>query len=578
MSFRSMACSGLVAALLCCHAAIAASPMQSAGEPLSFKISDVQRDAAAQAKAQALRDRIRRDGETLVLLALGSIENNRYLEGVVPGPQQVASEISSFKRHMERLPPGQFRIRRELTHLPIVSAFITEPALEAILASGQVSRVSVPRLLKPHLAETVPRIEAHLTRAAGYRGAGKAVAILDSGIANSHPFLAPRITHEWCFGSNIGTGVWSLCPNGAESAGGAGSADACTISTDCDHATHVAGIAAGSAAGVSLKGVAPEASLVNVKVFSGYCCELVGSVPVNGVLAAENDLIEALDHVYSLRNTHNIAAVNLSAGSTEHYTAHCDNELIKAPIDLLRGANILTVVATGNENSSGVTFPSCVSTALAVSSSRNDDTISTFSNYGALTDLLAPGEDVYSSSVSLSSNAVINFNYETKSGTSMAAPHVAGAIAVLRAMHPTWSAGTLEYWLMSTGKPITSANGVTRRRLDLQEAARMPGKPVVFKTLLQCAFGAATFDIGWRAGDSAPVTGWDVDISTDGATWTDWYSGGGTGKLLTINNTTHYIRVRGQNSLAWGELSSAHQVVDPCSDAPKDPSPKSRTR
>ena len=579
MLFRSLASAGLLWVLLLGHPAAASSPLQGAREPISFRVDNVQGDPAAQQKLQALRERIRREGETLVLLALPSMENHRYLEGIAPDVRQVAAEISSFKRHMESVPSGNFRIKRELANLPMLSAFLTEPALDAILASRQVWRIAVPRLLKPHLAETTPRVEANLTRAAGYRGAGHAVAILDSGIANSHPFLSQRVIHEWCFGSNVGTGIWSLCPGGAESAGGPGAASACTLSADCDHATHVAGIAAGSAAGVSLKGVAPEAHLVNIKIFSGYCCELVGSVAVQGVLAAENDIIDALDHVYSLRNTHSIAAVNISAGSIEHHTTHCDDELIKAPMDLLRSANIMTVVAAGNENSSGVTFPSCVSTALAVSSSRDDDTISTWSNYGPLTDVIAPGQDVYSSSVNFSANSVMNYVYETKSGTSMAAPHVAGAIAVLRGMHPTWSASTVEYWLKNTGKPITSAsNGITRRRLDLQEAGRMPGKPVVSRALLQCAFGAATFDINWNAGDSAPVTSWDVDISTNGTTWADWYNGAGSGKLITLNNTTHYIRARGLNSLGWGELSSVHPVQDPCADAPGGPLPQSSAR
>src|SRR5690606_4169051 len=98
------------------------------------------------------------------------------------------------------------------------------------------------------------------------------------------------------------------------------------------------------------------------------------------------DQVEALEHVYSLRNTHNIVSLNMSLGGGQFFDeASCDtnvnNVATKAIIDLLRAANIASVIATGNNgftNSMGA--PGCISSAVAVGATTDADVVAAFSN------------------------------------------------------------------------------------------------------------------------------------------------------------------------------------------------------
>jgi hypothetical protein len=79
-----------------------------------------------------------------------------------------------------------------------------------------------------------------------------------------------------------------------------------------------------------------------------------------------------LEHVYAPRSTFNIAAVNLSLGSSDVFTSPCDSSATKAIIDQLRAADIATVIASGNESSTvGLSAPACISTAISVASTTD---------------------------------------------------------------------------------------------------------------------------------------------------------------------------------------------------------------
>jgi subtilisin family serine protease len=109
----------------------------------------------------------------------------------------------------------------------------------------------------------------------GYAGAGTSVAILDTGVLKTHPFLAGRVIAEACFSTtDSGYGSTSLCPGGATSVIAPNSAMPCPVTVrSCNHGTHVAGIVAGNRLtinGVDISGVAPDAKLISIQIYSRF--------------------------------------------------------------------------------------------------------------------------------------------------------------------------------------------------------------------------------------------------------------------------------------------------------------------
>ncbi|MFI7134680.1 S8 family peptidase [Nonomuraea sp. NPDC050153] len=362
--------------------------------------------------------------------------------------------------------PGQ--VIQTLSRLPMLTLRADRADVERLAGQPGVVSVSEDVPVPPALAESVPLIGADRTREAGLTGAGSVVAVLDSGVAVHHPFLGGRVVAEACFSPTDPTyGASSLCPDGADRQEGPGAADAdsgpCAY-LDCGHGTHVAGIVAGQETGDAAGGVAPGADLVAVQVYSRFdsfsYCGTAGPPCllsfVSAQLAGMEKVLELIDEGVP------VAAVNLSLGSGR-YTAPCDDDPRKPAIDRLLTAGAPTVVAAGNNGyTDAVSAPACVSSAIAVGSTTDQDEVSSFGNRGPLLDVFAPGSDIVSS--------VPGGGWQSKSGTSMAAPHVAGALAVLRQGRPDATPAEIEAALEDTGKPIVYG-GDTTPRIQLDEAA-----------------------------------------------------------------------------------------------------------
>ncbi|MER6946990.1 S8 family serine peptidase [Nonomuraea sp. NPDC000554] len=342
----------------------------------------------------------------------------------------------------------------------------TAEELASLAENPAVASIHRDRAYPPTQVSNLQLIGADQAHAQGFTGSGQAVAVLDTGIDRDHPFLGNRIVAEACF-SAVDQGVQSLCPNGQATQVGAGAADATTPKCTaggvnmCEHGTHVAGIAAGTG------GVAPGAGIIAVQVFSRVDDEDVCGEP-SCVLAFESSLRLAMDHIAGLAGTQPIAAVNLSLGGmpSEGYCDDTEEGLaFKPKIDDLLSKGVATVVAAGNEYVDGASFPACVSSAVAVGANDGDDRIADFSNRGAVLDLFAPGVDIDSS--------VPDNQMAVHSGTSMAAPHVAGALALLKAQSPQTPMTELVEKLKTSGRPyVYQANGaaVTTPRLDVLAA------------------------------------------------------------------------------------------------------------
>ncbi|WP_144070038.1 S8 family peptidase [Nonomuraea indica] len=340
----------------------------------------------------------------------------------------------------------------------------TAEELAALADDPRVTSIHRDRAYPPSLASSLTLIGADQAHARGFTGTGQAVAVLDTGIDRDHPAFAGRIVEEACF-SAVEPGVESLCPNGQPTQTGAGAADAETAKclaggvNLCEHGSHVAGIAAGNG------GVAPGAGIVAVQVFSRVNDEEICG-EASCLLAYESSLRLAMEHVAGLQRP--VAAVNLSLGGGL-YDASCDDteegRAFRPAVEALLAKGTATVVAAGNEFHEGVAFPACLSSTVAVGANDDADAIADFSNRGPLLDLFAPGVDVES--------AVPDDAAAVHSGTSMAAPHVAGALALLRAQSPQAQVTELVDKLKAAGRPYAYEAGgaqVTTPRLDVLAA------------------------------------------------------------------------------------------------------------
>ncbi|HEX5690978.1 MAG TPA: S8 family serine peptidase, partial [Roseiflexaceae bacterium] len=303
----------------------------------------------------------------------------------------------------------------------------------------------------------------------GYSGAGQTIVILDTGVDTTHPFLANKVVAEACFSNAAGVGAGvSLCPLQLPTSILAGSGVPCTIN-GCYHGTHVAGIAAGHTSSVAFSGVARDATLVSLQVFTQFTTGC-GSKPAPCIATYRSDQLAALDYVVTLSTLYNIAAVNMSLGGNSSTTA-CDTDTRKVAFDLLSMLGIATVVSSGNDGTSNaLSYPACISSAVSVGATRDGgvgvtpaDTVANFSNSSSGLRLLAPGQTITSS--------VPGGGYGNLDGTSMAAPHVAGAWAVMKAQSPSASVAQILNTLRTTGVPITDArNTLSTPRIDLAKA------------------------------------------------------------------------------------------------------------
>lgn len=159
--------------------------------------------------------------------------------------------------------------------------------------------------------------------------------------------------------------------------------------------THVAGIAAGDN-GSGLTGVATQAFILPIQIFSRFDNSSFRGGTTPCLLAYSSDYIQALEWVYQHRNDLNFAAVNMSLGGDVYPTAkECDldNTSTKAAIDNLRSVGIATVIAAGNDGSAiGISTPGCISSAISVGATGDtSDGVASFSNSASWLSLFAPG-------------------------------------------------------------------------------------------------------------------------------------------------------------------------------------------
>jgi subtilisin len=305
-----------------------------------------------------------------------------------------------------------------------------ERVLEAIQRNPNVAYIEQDMRVQAFaqlLPRGVNRVDGDLSSTVSGNGAGSVntdIAIIDTGIQLSHPDL--NVYRQITFVS------------GTSSA-----------NDDNGHGTHVAGIAAAKDNSIGVAGVAPGAKLWAVKVLDSS-----GSGSISNI-------IKGIEYV--TRNYLYIDIVNMSLG------CECTSSSLNTAITNSVKAGITYVVAAGNNGKNAASFspanhPSVIAVSAIADSDGKcggkgiptsygaDDRFASFSNYGSVIDMAAPGVSIYST--------YKGGTYATLSGTSMAAPHVAGAAALYDATHPGASPSAIANSLKSTGsKPSTICDG-----------------------------------------------------------------------------------------------------------------------
>jgi Subtilase family/Putative binding domain, N-terminal len=442
---------------------------------------------------------------------------------------------------------------KQFANIPFMAAEVDAADLERLAGLTEITSIQEDYLSAPTLAESTPLIGADAAWGTGITGTGQMVAVLDTGTDRTHPFFAGKVLSEGCYSTtSAAQGSTSVCPGGAQQSTAVGSGAACDSSiSGCDHGNHVAGIVAGKNA--SFSGVARDASILAMQVFSrfeGDSCSGASPCP----LSFGSDQILALERVFELRNTFNIAAANMSLGGGQFF-ANCDdrNQALKAAIDNLRSVNIATIIASGNSGyKDSMGGPACISTAISVGAtwksaggnnsclgnnlgSASTDAVTCFSNSAPFLHLLAPG--------ALINSATYGSAYGGKQGTSMATPMVAGAWALLKQRNPGLSVNAALSALSSTGIPVTDPrNGVTKPRIQVDAALNVVSNVSCTYAVSPATVAALnnTAQTGTPLAVTTPVgCAWTAASNSSWLTVTDGASSRGPGSVTyTVSDNT----------------------------------------
>jgi subtilisin family serine protease len=375
---------------------------------------------------------------------------------------------------------------------------------------------------------------------AGFTGSNNVyVGVIDEGVQWSHPDL---INNMWLNSfdpvdgvDNDGNGYvddtrgWDFDRNNNTVYDG----------TMDNHGTHVAGtIGAVGGNGIGTAGVNWHVTMIPAK-FLG----VTGGSSVNA--------IKAVDYLTDLKTRHglNIVATNNSWGGGNYSSA------LEAAITRGANAGILFVAAAGNNNRNNDTSPYFASNYSTLAGAGYEAVISvaaltdtgaraTYSNYGATTvDLGAPGSGIWST--------VPTDSYASYNGTSMAAPHVTGAIALYASVHPTATAQEIRQAILGSVTPTASLAGktMTGGRLNIWNALSSASSQATLSindvsvTEGDSGTKTATFTVTLAGSSSQPV---QVNYSTSNGTATvtgnDYVATSGT-LIFTPGQTTKTIAV-----------------------------------
>jgi subtilisin family serine protease len=301
--------------------------------------------------------------------------------------------------------------RMHSPHLPYVSATIPYANIHKLVSSHSIAKIWLNLRVHATLSESVPIIKDptewssfETQLGAAVNGTGVTIAVIDTGIDSTHPDLAGKV-------------VSSISFTGESPVDGFG------------HGTHCASIAAGTgaASGGLYKGVAPGASLMNVKVLT------------NAGWGYDSWIIEGIQWAVD----HGARVLSMSFGASVNGDG---TDPLSTTVDWAADQGAVPVVAAGNSGpyTFSVGTPAVAKKAITVGATTKTDGIASFSSRGPTLDwrikpdVLAPGVNIVAArAAGTSMGSPLNEFYTSASGTSMATPHVSGAAALLLQINST---------------------------------------------------------------------------------------------------------------------------------------------
>jgi len=328
-------------------------------------------------------------------------------------------------------------------------------------------------------------------------GDGIKIGVLDDGVDRKHPFLSPAgftMPAGYPKGNRSYTTAKVIVARSFPPPGASWRYARLPFDPSAsEHGTHVAGIAAGdhdtTAPGpvgpIKVSGIAPRANLGNYRVLTIP----TGAVGLDGnspeiVAGIERAVLDGMD------------VINLSLGEPEITPSR---DIVVQAIDAAADAGVVPVVAAGNEfdvlGPGSINSPGSAPQAITAAAATKSGLIAEFSSggpapvsLGLKPDVTAPGVEV------LSSVPAREGLWRYFDGTSMAAPHTAGAAALLLERHPTWTVAQVKSALVLTGGPVKGNTRVRHETPPTREGGGMiwlprADRPLVFASPTSLSFG-----------------------------------------------------------------------------------------
>lgn len=291
----------------------------------------------------------------------------------------------------------------------------------------------------------------------GPNGSGVDVYVIDTGINKAHVDFGGRARYGYNFHQN--------------------SVD----TSDCNgHGTHVAGTIGGNRSGVA-KGV----TLIPLRVNVGC----TNTIDVGAVFASFDYILEGggLNHP---------TVMNMSFGGGL-------STALDDAVQYMVNNGVVAVASAGNDaDDACYSSPARVPGALTVAATNSADSETAWSNYGPCVDLYAPGDNIVSAS------NTSNTGWASMKGTSMSAPHVAGAAALIMSVHPAWTPAQVSAEIIgkaTTGK-VKNANSVNRLLFTGGGSTKAPLWPAPTPTVSGTATMGSTLTGSFGAWGPSPVT------------------------------------------------------------------------